>query len=131
MSAIRDTLPAVDRAEAAWGEDLPDWVLVLAKQCDKTSQAQTGKTIGYSAATVSCVLRRTYTGGMAKVERAVRASLMEADVECPELGTLRLADCLDWQAKAATYEPTSSRRLLMYRACQSCPQNTGGPHAER
>lgn len=117
---------AVARAEEAWGADLPDWVRVLAEAADRTSQAKAAAAVGYSAATVSYVLKGTYTGDLTKVEQAVRASLMEADVECPELGTLRLADCLDWQTKAAAYEPTSSRRLLMYRACNACPRVMGG-----
>jgi hypothetical protein len=111
---------ALQRAEAAWGEALPDWVRALAEAADRTSQAKASAAIGYSAATVSYVLKGTYAGDMAKVEQAVRASIMEAGMECPELGTLRLADCLDWQGKAACYQPTSSRRLLMYRACRAC-----------
>lgn len=126
MSAPVLPTGAVARAEAAWGTDMPDWVRVLAEAADRTSQAKASAAIGYSAATVSYVLKATYAGDLAKVEQAVRASLMEADVVCPELGTLRLADCLDWQGKAGKYEATSSRRLLLYRACNGCPRFTGG-----
>lgn len=124
MSA--QTTTAVARAEAAWGADLPDWVRVLAEEADRSSQARTATAIGYSAAVVSYVLKRSYTGDLAKVEEAVRASLMEAAVECPELGTMPLADCLDWQKKAEAFHATSGRRRLMYHACRNCSRLKGG-----
>lgn len=116
---------ALSRAEAAWGADLPDWVRVLAAAADRTSQTQAARTVGYSAATVSYVLSRRYAGDMDRVERAVRAALMGATVACPALGALPLADCLEWQKRAGDFQPTGSRRLLMYRACRACPRLTG------
>lgn len=121
---------AAARAAAAWGEDVPDWVAALAQAADTTSQARAAHRIGYSAAVVSLVLAGRYPGDLEKVETAVRAHLMAGTVACPELGSLPLADCLEWRRKAAAFAATSSRRLLMYRACRACAHNPGGNHAE-
>jgi len=120
---------ATDRAAAAWGEAMPDWVRALAESADATSQARVAKRIGYSPAVVSHVLANRYPGDLDKVATTIRAHLMAGAVACPELGALPLADCLDWRAKAKAFAATSSRRLLMYRACRACPHNPGGTHA--
>lgn len=111
-----------DKAAAAW-PDLPDWVAVLAERCDLASQQKVARTVGYSAATLSYVLGNRYGGDLGKVEQAVRATLMAAEVACPELGTMALVQCMEWRERAKTFETTSSLRRQMYDACRSCPFN--------
>ncbi len=112
---------AVKRARAAWGERLPDWVAELAAACDATSQNRVAKRVGYSAATISQVLSRTYRGDMARVEQAVRGVLMHETVNCPVLGELPQHVCLDNQKKAARgLIGTSSWRTRLTRTCPTC-----------
>ncbi len=63
-------------AVAAWGEDLPDWVEMLARMADRSSQAAVGREIGYSGSVVNAVLKRSYNGALASVEKTVRGRFM-------------------------------------------------------
>lgn len=114
MTAVREITSAVKRAEAAWGE-VPEWVRVLAEQCDKTSQTKVAKVVGYSAATVSYVIKAKYAGDMSKVEQAVRGAFMNAVVDCPVLGELPANECLENQRRP--FAATNHIRVQLYRAC--------------
>lgn len=111
-------------ARAAWGDTPPVWVAALAAACDKSgSLAKVGAKIGYSPATVSQVINGKYAGETVKVEAAVRAHLLAERVDCPELGTIPAAECLDHRARGlATASPQA---LRLSRACRSCPHNQG------
>jgi hypothetical protein len=113
----------VTRARVAWGEAMPDWVLVLARECDRTSQKATGVRIGgYSPAVVNTVLSRTYRGNLDNVEREVRAGLMSATVTCPVIGEMSATACLDHQK--AEWSP---RRAMIQAACATgCPHSRAG-----
>jgi len=113
----------VARATAAWGNALPDWVLVLAETCQKSTQSAVAKRLSYSPAVVSAVLSNSYQkGDMAKLEQMVRGALMAETVVCPMLGDVARNVCLDWQSKP--YSPTSSHRVTMYRACRDGCHNS-------
>lgn len=113
----------LDTARDAWGEPVPDWIEVLARQCMASTQRQAAERIGYSAGLVSQVLRRTYTGNLAGVEEAVRGAWMGSTVTCPALGTIPADACMGWRRKAKTFAATSNHRVRMYRACTACPRN--------
>ena len=115
----------LDKARAAWGDAIPDWVEVLAGACDDRSQIKVARRIGYSAATVSYVLGNSYRGDLSAVEQAVRATIMAATIACPELGELALADCLEWRRRAQDFQPTSSLRTRMFNVCRVCERNGG------
>lgn len=113
----------IDIAREHWGDDLPDWVEVLALAIDQTSQNRAAAQIGRSAALVSNVIRNKYTGDMVAVELAVRAGLMKETVTCPVLGEIALATCLDWRNAAKHFAPVNTSRVTMYRACKRCWRN--------
>lgn len=115
----------IDTAKAAWGDPLPDWIEVLATQCDETSQAKVANRIGYSGGMVSQLLRKRYKGNLAAVEKAVRGAWMGAKVACPVMGDLPTDACLAWQKKAKRFVPSNRHRARMYQACRSCPISTG------
>ncbi len=117
MSAHRE------KAERSWQGEAPDWVAELAAACDRTSQVRTALVIGYSSATISYVLSNRYAGDMKAVEERVRATLMAAEIACPELGALSLAQCLEWRKRGREFRPTSSLRRVMFAACRQCPHN--------
>ena len=123
MTAIPNARPAINylgKVKAAWGDTAPDWVMVLAEACAKTSQTAVAKKVGYSPPTISAVLGNSYRGDMNRVEMMVRGALIGETVLCPALGTMPKNECLDWQAKP--YAATSSHRVAMYRACRDgCP----------
>lgn len=128
MSPVRTT--AADRASAAWGDSLPNWVLALAEACDATSQARAAEALGYSPAVVSTVLKGTYQGDLSRVEAAVRGAFMAERVTCPVLGEIPTQRCLSTQRQPFT--PSNHERVRLYRSCRSgCPHSkiNGGHHA--
>lgn len=120
MSGTRERLaPNLTRAEAAWGTP-PDWIIVLADECDRAgSQAALGRAIGYSAGVVNAVLGNVYKGDLGRVEAKVRGRFMHASVECPVLGSISTADCLDHQKRPLM--ATNPQRVRLWRACRTCP----------
>jgi hypothetical protein len=130
--APKDRAPArpVEKAIAAWGEPLPDWVDVLARACAADSQAAVARRLGYSGALVSNVLAAKYKADLASVETVVRGVLMAATVVCPVVGDLATDQCLGHQR--APWAPHNPQRIAFYRACRAgCPNSRiGGGHAE-
>lgn len=132
------TPQSVENMRAAWGTDAPDWVEILAVECDRSSQRKVADAIGYSPAAISNVLKRRYgidghSGDLDAVEQAVRGAFMNAVLECPELGEMRAHTCLDWQKKARTFANVNPLRVRMYSACRKCPLSRfegriGGTH---
>lgn len=117
MSKSKDERTNVEKAIESWGAPLPDWVQVLADECDATSQGKVGPRIGYKGAGVVCaVLNNNYKGDLARVEDAVRGALMNATVECPVDGEITIDLCIRNQKKKLT--ATSNRRIRLYRACR-------------
>ena len=112
----------VELARAAWGDPIPDWVLVLAEQCALSSQSKVAKRLNRSASLVSYVLRAKYPGDMDAVEDVVRGVFMARTLSCPALGEISTADCRDWVAKSKTFSNENSERVRMYRACRNCPR---------
>lgn len=114
MSALGpDTLAALQAAHGRQGS-LKKTGLLLAT-ADRPQ--------GYSGATVSQLLSGTYPGGVARIEAAIRATLLSESLTCPELGEIRVAACRDWQAKP--FAATNAQRVRVYRACRAgCPHAT-------
>lgn len=117
--------PVVDfvgNARTAWGEALPDWVLALAEEANRTSGSDAAKRIGYSGAVVTQVCRANYRGDLDKVEGKVRGALLGAEVECPVLGAIGRDRCFEEQGKK--HIGTSALRTKLYRACRcGCPHS--------
>ncbi|MGB1762993.1 hypothetical protein [Alloalcanivorax xenomutans] len=113
---------ARDKIARTWGDDAPDWVRVLADECDRTNQNKTAVRIGYSHAVVSTVLGKCYRGDYTAVEQAVKGALMNAKVWCPVAGELAAHQCSEYQR--APFTPTNPIRVRMFRACRAgCPHS--------
>ncbi len=106
----------VRAARASWDDEPPDWVVVLAEQCDLRSQQKVSDEIGYSSAVINQVLKARYTGSLKKVEAAVRGAFLDAKVNCPVLGEIGLHRCL--QHQRAKFQATNSMRVRLYKACR-------------
>lgn len=115
----------LETARAAWGNELPDWVEALAKECAATSQNKVASRLGRSAALVSQVLRNKYGADLEGVEQVFRGVFENLTTQCPALGTLPANECRDWQMKAHRFVNTNSLRRDMFRACNSCPRYKG------
>lgn len=110
----------VDLVKETWG-DVPNWVMVLAEECDRTSQNKAGIRIGRKGPLVNAVLHRKYAGNYDRVEEAVRGVFLKETVLCPELGELPKQDCLAWRKKSRSFSGHNALRVAMYRACKRCP----------
>lgn len=114
----------LDRATAAWGSDMPDWVRTLATECASLGQRRASERIGYSQSLVSQVLGGKYTGPLGAIESAVRGAFLGATVACPALGDLPTTDCREWRLRAKRpYTAVNRLRSTMYDACRACPHN--------
>ena len=117
---------STDKARAAWA-CLPDWIAVLAAECDRTSQGAAGKRLrrpgglSYSGSVVNQVLANSYGGSLSEVETAVRSALMAATVFCPVVGEMSIAICLDHQRA-----DWSARTAMIREACGTCSNNRNG-----
>ncbi|MBD3738606.1 MAG: hypothetical protein EP320_00640 [Rhodobacteraceae bacterium] len=111
----------VETARAAWGPDIPSWVLVLARECEASSQNKVAARIRRSSSLVSAVLRAKYKGDIGAVEDLVRGVFEKARVQCPQLGQIATNVCRDWQLKGRSFSNVNSERVRMYRACKICP----------
>ncbi|CUR45520.1 hypothetical protein BN2364_1079 [Alloalcanivorax xenomutans] len=113
---------ARDKIALTWGDDAPDWVRVLADECDRSSQTKAAGRIGYSGPVINTVLARTYKGSYQAIEQAVKGALMNAKVWCPVAGELAAHQCSEYQR--APFTPTNPIRVRMFRACRAgCPHS--------
>ncbi len=120
-------------ARKAWGDDLPDWIEVLANEANRRTQRSAAGRLGYTGAVLSAVFAKKYKGNMANVEARTRGALMGLTVVCPVVGEISRDRCLDEQKMGLT--GASSLRARIYRACRGgCPQSqikTEGDDAQR
>ncbi len=114
-------MSAVARAIHAWGEEIPDWVRVLAEQCERGSQVAAAELIGYSSAVVNQVISKRYKGDLGAVEQAIKGALMHAVVPCPVAGDLPAHRCLEFQRQP--FAATNPQRVALFRACRGCQHN--------
>jgi hypothetical protein len=127
---------ALNTATEFWTDGLPEWVLVLATACDRSSQNVVAKKLGYSASVISAVLKCSYKGAYTAVEKTIRGKLMAETLDCPVLGDLQQDICLRHQKTALHLNPTSSLRVQLAKACRGgcvhsrLPNRHGGDDAE-
>lgn len=121
----------VATARVSWGDRIPDWVLVLAEECDRLkSQRLAGQQLGYSATVINLVLKNAYVGDLAKVEGVVRGRFMGAIVACPVLGEISKDVCFKHQAQRLDAVGTNPERVKLYRACRAGCDNARLPKGD-
>lgn len=113
----------LEKARMAWGAAMPDWVRAMAEACDRRGQKAVSERLGYSNAVISQVLAKKYPGVLEKVERAVAGAFMGAVVQCPVLGEIDDASCIENQRRP--YASTNPTRVRLFQACRgNCPNST-------
>lgn len=108
---------------ASWGVSPPEWIAVLAEECDRTSQSKTASRLNVSAAMVNQAIRNSYKGRLDRLEERVKGEFMNEKSACPVLGEISTRECLDHQARP--YATTNHIRVALFRACRTCPNNRG------
>lgn len=113
----------VAKAKLAWGGYAPEWILILAEACSRSSQSAVAKDLGYSGSAISLVLGNKYQNGdLGRIEQMVRGALMAETIVCPIMGEMARDVCASWQKKP--FATTSSHRVRMYQACRNgCPNS--------
>lgn len=106
----------VEKARAAWGNPVPDWIQALAEEADRVTATRAARNIGYSAAVLSHVFAKNYKGDMEAVEQRVRGALLGAKVMCPVYGEIGRDQCLDLQKVGPPFSSEASSRC--YRSCR-------------
>lgn len=124
----------VAKARAAWGEEIPDWILTLAEEATRTSGKAVAQRLDYSSSVISTVLGRSYPGDYARIEQVVRGAFMGASVDCPVLGSIGRDRCLSEQGQP--FRASSAFRAQLFHACNMpgrCPHSkkTAAAQAER
>ncbi len=112
----------IETAKKHWGDELPDWVEVLATECDASSQNKVAAKINKSAAAISQVLSKTYPGTVDNIETAVRRLLMNSEHECPMFGIILERECETNQTRPFCISGNPIKNRL-YKACQRCKFN--------
>lgn len=110
------------KAQAAWGDQLPQWVAELAREATRTTSAKTAKRIGYSGAVLSHVFANNYPGDIKRVELKVRGAFMGENVMCPIVGEIGRDRCLEEQRMGNT--GASSIRTRLFHACRGGCQHS-------
>ena len=114
------SVPFSQKARAAWGNQMPDWIGELASMADLEGLKGAAERIGYSDAAVSTVINGKYAGSLGSVEEAVRWALTSVTVECPILGEITRTRCMDEQKEP--FRATSAHRAQLFHACRNgCP----------
>jgi hypothetical protein len=110
-----------DMAQTSWAAPVPDWILVLAEQCDRSSQSSVAKQLDVSPAMINQTLKNAYKGNLSRLETRVRGEFMKEVVMCPVLGEISSRDCLDHSGRK--FSATNPLRVQLYKACRGCPNN--------
>lgn len=115
------------RAQAAWGDDLPQWIILLARACDAGSQRAVADRLGKSGGYISRIVNRSYAGSYEEAETIVRATYGRDEVECPLFGAIPLSSCVRNRRRKG---PNRSQMHHLFAAtCPDCIHNTDGGQA--
>ena len=121
MSKIK--ISALEHVEKHWGTDAPQWIIDLAKACDKTSQKAMASKIGKSPAVINLVLKNNYVGGrIDRVEADVKRILDARPVDCPILGLIEASECISNQK--LPFNGGNHQQVKLFVACRKCPHNS-------
>ena len=104
-----------EKAEAAWGVPLPDWIEKLATACAGKGLRKTAEDLSVSPAIVSLAIRRSRAKRDFIERRRVKDILGISIIPCPVLGLISRKDCRDNQQK-----PFSSINPIAVQLFRSC-----------
>ncbi len=100
---------------------------LLQQMVEKLGLQNVADAIGYKKSAVCHVLRGTYRGKPDRILIAVRNKFSQQPVECPVLGKIPLARCVEERNRP--FVPTNPLRVILVKACKVCP-NIEANHAD-
>jgi len=98
---------------------MSDWIEVLRRECERSSQKRVGARLGYSASVISQVINRRYPGDLERIRLAVEGAYCGATVDCPAVGEMPRDRCLEHQQMS--FSASNPLRVLLARTCPECP----------
>lgn len=110
---------AVNTVYESYSGKPPAWVLSMAEECEKSSQAGFASKIGRSPALVNQVLKNRYAGDLGDVRERVEAILHPSCIDCPILGEITGQLCVANQGKP--YDPSNNLSVRLFVGCRKCP----------
>ena len=119
----RPTVSHTEKARLSWGDELADWIRVMADAADQSSQSKVAKQLGISTTQVSQIIGKSYQGNTTTAEARVRGVLMKETVSCPALGEIGKDVCSKWRESSRQFSPHNTMRVRMMRACRGCSRN--------
>lgn len=106
-----------EKAEAAWGTPLPEWVERLAAACDAKPLRHVAEDMGVSPAIISLAIRNCHHAPLTFIEGKVKDLLNLAIVPCPVLGMITRHDCRRNQKKP--FSTINPLEVQLFRACRN------------
>lgn len=102
---------------------MKSWIDVLREESQKPgkSQAKVAKELKVSPATISLILKESYTGDVDRIETLVRGKFMKETVMCPIMAAISKDRCLEEQSKP--FSAHNPMRAKLYKACKNCIHN--------
>ena len=108
-------------ARAKWGDQIPDWIIALAQECDGIGIRAVAVKAGLSKTTVNEAVHNTYKARLDNVEQKVRGAFMGKTVQCPVLDDITVDLCLENQKRP--FSAANPIRVALHRTCPTCPFN--------
>ncbi|HPP07199.1 MAG TPA: hypothetical protein PLW88_07485 [Syntrophorhabdaceae bacterium] len=93
-------------------------VALLQQMVEKLGLSHVADAIGYNKTAVCHVLKGTYRGKPDKILKAVENKFSQQPVECPVLGRIALARCVEERNKP--FAPVNPLRVRLIKTCKSC-----------
>ncbi len=106
-----------NNAKKNWGNDLPEWVLRLAKDCDQNSLSIVARKIGASNTYIQQAINKTSPSAVTTIEKLAQGYYLGRTVDCPALGEILANDCEHHQKRP--FSTTNPQRVRLYKACRN------------
>lgn len=98
-----------------------DRIALLERAIAESSQAEVARRIGRSAAAINQIVKGSYSGNPETILELVAAEYGCETVECPVMGRVSLAQCMENRNRP--FAATNPIRVQLYRACKVCERN--------
>ena len=99
---------------------------IARRAVEQDGQAGVARRIGKSPATVSLVLAGKYGGNPDIVLELIASEYGDETTDCPIMGVVSLADCIEARRRAELpFFPSSGQSTELYRTCPECRHNGG------
>ncbi|MDH3976443.1 MAG: helix-turn-helix domain-containing protein [Deltaproteobacteria bacterium] len=95
-----------------------EWLELLNKAVNASSQAEVSRKLGVSSTTISLVLKGKYGASTDAIEKKVREVYGNESVDCPVMGEIALALCAE--KRRLPFSASSPLRVRLFKACKVC-----------